>query len=81
MDRACDTCGAARDLDLMNDLVWVPVFLLVSNPVCIDSRPEMALLDILLRPPLQQRGKALRRLCNSPIQLRAEVVQPATLQP
>src|SRR5688500_14267194 len=43
--------------------------------------PEVPSFHVLLRPPGEQGGVALRRRLNRPVQLRREVVEPSFHQP
>src|SRR5688572_25140173 len=53
----------------------------VAHAIRCEAGPHMAGQRILPEPPIEQRGKALLRRIDRPVELRGEVVHPSLLEP
>src|SRR5688572_13578149 len=53
----------------------------IGHAVCGEPWPDVAIQDILAEPPVVQRGEALLRRGDRPVELRGEVIDPAGAEP
>ena len=65
----------AHELNLPRDLGAI------HRTIDADAGDDAAPQLVLVRPPVQERGKTLRALLDRPVELRREVVDPPALQP
>ena len=72
----------AREVDLVGDLARGAFAVRGAfDALGGDAGPEVALLGVLVAPPFDERGEALRLLVDAPVELGGEVVDPTLAQP
>ena len=76
-----DRC-AYSELDLVRDLVRPEGARgAIADSISGEAGPEVPAQRVLRHPPVEQRGKALLRRGDGPVELWGEVVDPSLLEP
>src|SRR5690625_4937608 len=73
VDASCRPPVTLCYLYLLFNFTFGPCIRCRAKPACINPRPQVTMLVVLLVPPLQKHGETLCFLVNRPIQLRRQI--------